>query len=240
MKTLGIIGGMGPVATQAAFKKLIQAVPAKKDSEHPKIVVLSYPQIPDRVEAISHTGPSPVHAIVKAVHDLEKLNVDFAFMSCITAHHFFDEIQNQVSLTLFNVVAETMVSIREEFPYVGKIGILATTSTIRTKIFDKYNSGAELLYPDEHIQEQVTGSIFGSHGIKSLGPTAYSKMVLQKAADHLKEKGADIIIAGCTEIPLALSSRIHDTTILDPMEIVAKKLIMKAMIPDVHTMGFIQ
>lgn len=225
MATVGILGGMGPEAAGVVFQKLVEKVPAEKDSDHPKVVLLSYPQIPDRTAAIMGTGPSPVTAIVRMAKDMERLFVETACLACITAHYFFDEIQSSTTVRLLNAVKEMVLVIQREYSERKTIGVLATSGTVKGAIFDKYSNDLKFLYPKDHVQDRITESIYGKRGIKRLGATNHSKIILETAVEHLVDRGADLVIAGCTEIPLVLQNEYKGTAILDPMDVVVRKLI---------------
>ena len=92
MKTIGIIGGMGPLATADLYRKMIEGTVAEKDQDHVHVIIDSNPWIPDRTEYILHNGPSPLPEIVKSIRRLEAAGCDFLIMPCNTAHHIIEEI----------------------------------------------------------------------------------------------------------------------------------------------------
>lgn len=225
-KTIGIIGGMGPEATAILFQKLIKATGASKDQDHFRIVIDSNPKIPDRTAAILGKGPSPVKAIVKAGKNLEKIGADIALIPCNTSHYFFDQIQAELRIPLVNMIAELADFLKNTHPRIKRVGLLATTGTIKTSLFNKYLKAMDILMPSDSIQEnKVMKAIYSEDGIKS-GNTGHGpKKLLKEAADDLINKGADLIISGCTEICLALRQEDIIVPLVDPMDIAVQALI---------------
>lgn len=227
-KTIGIIGGMGPEATATLFKKLIRATKATRDQDHFRIVIDSNPKIPDRTAAILGNGKSPVNAIVKAGRNLEKMDADIALIPCNTSHYFFDEIQEQLTIPLVNMMADLANFLDSDCPGIEKFGLLATTGTVKTGLYAKYLAGKELVYPNGSIQEnKVMEAIYGNMGIKSGHTGDGPRMLLKQAANDLITAGAEVIISGCTEIGLALKPEHISVPLLDPMDISVQAVISR-------------
>lgn len=231
--TIGILGGMGPEATSYLYDKIIKSTPAKKDQDHVPIVIFNNPQIPDRTEAILHNGETPVNEIVKTAHKLEEAGADFIVMPCNTSHYFIKEISSSVRIPIVDMIFETFKFIREKYPDVKKIGLLATNGTVQSRIYHKIfeKSEIEVLDLAEFEQEVfVMDSIYGDKGIKA-GRKKDASSRLLTAVNSLKNNGAELIIMGCTEIPLVLKQKLTDAVLIDPMKIIAEKsvLLSKAM-----------
>ncbi|RWZ58728.1 amino acid racemase [Halobacillus fulvus] len=221
-KIIGILGGMGPEATAECYMKILRATNASKDQEHYRVIIDSNAKIPDRTEAIAGRGPSPVPEMVSAAKNLEKLGVDVACMPCMTAHYFIEEVQKRVSYPLMNAFLETKKYIQDAYPDVKKIGVLATTGTIQSGLFDKYLDNVDIVYPTPFTQkEKVMNAIYGENGIKSGNTNGEPLQMLKDASDELIDNGAELIISGCTEIGLVLKTYHLPTPLLDPMEVVA-------------------
>lgn len=225
-KTIGIIGGMGPEATAIIFQKLIKATGASKDQDHFRIVIDSNPKIPDRTAAILGKGPSPVKAIVSAGKNLEKIGADIALIPCNTSHYFFDQIQAGLKIPLVNMIKELGIFLNNSYPQLKRVGLLATTGTVKTRLYEKYIDGIQLIYPNDNSQEDlVMTAIYGDHGIKSGNTGQRPRQLLIQAANELIAAGANLVIAGCTEISLALRQEDIEKPLIDPMDIVAKAVI---------------
>lgn len=225
-KIIGIIGGMGPSATADLYIKIINATKVTKDQEHFRVVIDSNPKIPDRTKAILGEGESPVPEIIRTAKNLEKLNVDIACIPCITTHFFIEEIQAAVNFEILNAIEVLHDYIKLNFKDAKKVGILSTTGTIKAGTFGKYLTEFEIIYPDEKMQsDNVMESIYGKNGIKCGNYGDEPRKLLQEAADSLIRKGADIIISGCTEISLVLKPEHIKKTLIDPMQVLAERLV---------------
>ena len=214
---LGIIGGMGPLATAEFFTRLVALFPAENDQDHPRILIDSNPAVPDRTLAILGKGPSPVPVIIETARNLENAGATFLAMPCITAHYIFDDIQAGIGTDLIHMIRE----IRSVYTsrYSGKtIGLLATDGTIKTEIFQSTFRDATILIPDSRTQkDHVMGAIYGQHGVKS-GDLKTSAKTILKACEQLIRDGAEVILAGCTEIPVILKPGNIPVPLLDPVQ----------------------
>lgn len=225
-KIIGIIGGMGPEATANLFMKIIKATEVDKEQEHFRVIIDSNPKIPDRTKAILENGESPVNAIVATAKSLEKAQVDLACISCITAHYFFDEIQSQVSYKIINALEELNLYLKDNYSNIGNIGVLATSGTIKSDLFRKYLPNFNIIYPDEDTQsEKVMKAIYGETGIKKGNIGKENKGLLISSSKELIDKGAQIIIGGCTEITLVLKSHDISKPLIDPMDVLAESIV---------------
>lgn len=225
-KVIGIIGGMGPEATANFYMKIIKATKAKKDQEHFHVIIDSNVKTPDRTAAILGTGESPVKVLVQTGKNLELLGVDVACIPCITSHYFIKDIQKELSYPILNALVEVRKYIIENYPEVTKIGVLATSGTIKTGLFEKYLTDFNVIYPDETSQtEKVMKSIYGEKGIKSGNMEGEPLKLLKEASNEMIDKGAELLISGCTEIGLVLKQSHVAKPLLDPMEVVANVVV---------------
>lgn len=200
-KTIGIIGGMGPLATADLFEKIVGHTKAACDQEHLHVVIDSNTNIPDRTAALLHGGADPLPELVKSAGRLEKMGADVLIMPCNTAHNYYDGIAAAVSVPVLHMVRLTAQALVERG--VKKAGLLATDGTVRTGIYQKSfaGSGVELLTPDEAGQRAVMEMIY--QGVKA-GDMAFDAQPAQQAMERLLATGAEVLILGCTELPLAV------------------------------------
>ena len=228
-KTLGIIGGMGPEATAQLYMKMIKATKVKRDQDHFRIIIDSNPKIPDRTKAILGLGESPVPYIIETAKNLEKMGVDIACIPCMTSHYFFDEIQAGVEMKIMNAFEELNNYLQKNFQGIIKIGVLATTGTRNTKIFEKYLKDMEIIYPDERFQsDYVMEAIYGEGtGIKSGVTEGRPVELLIEAGNNVIEKGAEVVILGCTEIGLVLKKDSLSKPSVDPMDVMAEFMVRR-------------
>ena len=228
-KTIGIVGGVGPYATVDLFLKIIKATPAQRDQDHLRIIIDNNPQIPDRTEAILGKGLSPLPKMIETAKNLESAGADFIVIPCNTAHYFLRGLEAEISIPVLNMVEETRRTVKEEFPLAGKVGLLATTGTIKSGIYHKAFEKIdwEVVVPDRISQEAVMDAIYGEEGIKA-GYFEEPRKKIIKVARSLIDKGAKVILAGCTEIPLVLKSEDLSVPVLDPTHILAKAAVREA------------
>jgi len=200
-KTIGIIGGMGPLATADLFEKIVGHTKAACDQEHLHVVIDSNTNIPDRTAALLHGGADPLPELVKSAGRLEKMGADVLIMPCNTAHNYYDGIAAAVSVPVLHMVRLTAQALVERG--VKKAGLLATDGTVRTGIYQKSfaGSGVELLTPDEAGQRAVMEMIY--QGVKA-GDMAFDAQPARQAMERLLATGAEVLILGCTELPLAV------------------------------------
>lgn len=223
---IGILGGMGPAATADLFKKIIDNTDARGDAEHIPMVVLNNPQIPDRTAAIINRGPSPLPLLLDGAEFLAKSGVSRIVIPCITAHHYFDQIVSAVDIPVHHLLLESLESVTGNYPQLTQFGLLATSGTIKTKLFSDLFStrSLDIIVPDSPKQNQVMEAIYGRRGIKQ-GYVDSPRALLLSVIEHLAERGAEAVIAGCTEIPLALRSKDLSIPLIDPILEIARKLI---------------
>jgi aspartate racemase len=229
-KTIGILGGMGPEATAYFYELIIKHTRAEKDQEHIKVLIYSNPEIPPRTDAILETGPSPTPLLVEGFRRLRDAGADFAVMPCVTAHHFIPEVKEQVDVHLISLLDESVKWAKEEIPEIRKAGLVASTGTIESRLFHNAfaQEGIEVLTPEAEEQEHVIEAIFGGKGIKAGFTSGSPKEILVSTARVLAARGADAIIAGCTEVPLVLKDMDLPVPLIEPLRIAAQACILEA------------
>ncbi len=226
---IGVLGGMGPDATISFYHNLTKATRAKTDQDHFHVIIDSNAKIPDRTAHILRGEPSPLDAMIASAKRLEAAGADVICMPCITGHSFADEIAAAIDIPFIDAIKATDAYIKLHHPEVERIGILCTSGAKHTKVYDNTMTDFELLYPDDAMQEShVMGAIYGKHGIKAGFTTGRPANLLTEAAESLIERGAQLIIAGCTEIPLAFTKDLIDYPYVDPMSTVIDTIIEMA------------
>jgi len=226
-KTIGILGGMGPMATVELFKSIIKKTPAEKDQEHIPIIINNIPQVPDRTKAILNSGEDPIPILRESAIKLEKAGADFIVIPCNTAHYFINEIQEAVEIPILNMIKSTI----DQIDSGSKVGLLATSGTIKTGVYQHYGEDkVQIITPNDELQEKVMEVIYGEQGVKAGHYNDELTKKMLQVVDHLKENDANTIIAGCTEIRLVLKdSDIENGSLLTPIDIIAEKAIQLAL-----------
>lgn len=244
---IGILGGMGPQAGLDMADKLIAMTQTRRDQDHIPFVLFSLPEtVPDRSAfLLGKTDDNPAYAIANQFEKMSEMGVSIAVMACNTAHAspIFDVALDLlrvkgVELRILHLIGETISHIREKHPQVKRVGILGTRGTYQSRLYDQAieDVGLEVILPDQDVRENdIHAALYGpSFGIKT-NPgdvTKEASIRIHNAIDHLITLGAEAIILGCTELPLAIKvDQINGIPIVDPAKVVAEKLI-QATYPD--------
>lgn len=225
-QVLGILGGMGPETTVEFFRKVVEATPASRDQDHIHIIVNCDPSIPDRTENILGRGPDPLPALLAAGKRLAAAGATLGAIPCMTAHAWLEELRAALPFPFLSALEVLAERIRSDHPKVKRIGILATTGSIRSGLYEKHLSGWRLHFPDEEAQTRfVMEAIYGKHGVKAGNRGEEPRRLFREAGNRLVARGADILIAGCTEVPLALRPGDFEVPMLDPMQLLAEAAV---------------
>lgn len=225
MKTIGIIGGMGPMASADLFAKITRLTAAKTDQEHIRVVIDSNTAIPDRTAAILSGGENPTRELVRTALNLEAMGADALVMACNTAHYFIDEIRKFTKVPILDMIEETALAAKARG--LRCVGLLATEGTCRTGIYDRAFSaqGVELVKPSDAMQSHIMDLIY--RGVKA-GARSYPLDKVYEALDELKQRGAEAFVLGCTELPLAFDLYRIEADVIDPTEALARRAIVFA------------
>jgi aspartate racemase len=229
-KILGVVGGVGPSATVDFLDKIIRNTPASRDQDHIRMIVDHDPTIPDRTAYLLGEGTNPTTSILAACKRLEAYGADLIAIPCNTAHAFVESIQCQLSIPIINMLLETAQCIEDHHDRVGTIGLLATHGTLKSRIYHDLiaQTGRRVVVPDEVHQGLVMSAVYGEKGVKAGYTDGINLEEFRLALAHIINAGAELVILGCTELPL-LSARIdmNSNTIpmLDPGEILARKCV---------------
>ncbi len=222
-KTIGIIGGMGPLATVELFRKLVTLTRAQTDREHIHILIDNFPQVPDRTASILAGGESPVPYILQAADRLTAGGAELLLLPCNTSHYYFDRIAAQLSVPLLNMLEITAAHLQSAG--VQTVGLLATDGTIQTKVFEKALGavGIRALLPDVQGQARVMDMIYRE--IKA--GKEPNRPSVEQVMDELRARGAERIVLGCTELPLAFDGAMQEDMV-DPAHLLALEAIHRA------------
>lgn len=222
---LGIFGGMGPEATSDLFRSVIKETPAEKDQDHIPTLVYSLPQVPDRMASISNGDPAIIPYLVEGVKLLEDAGAVVIAIPCNTVHYYYKIMSDTVNVPIINMISETVSWVKQYYPDATKIGLLATTGTISTGLYgdELKRQGFSVIVPDDEIEiNYVMKAVFG---IKSGIDIKVNEDLLAVASDNLIQKGAEVIILGCTEIPLAFNPDRSDVPVVNATKVLALKAI---------------
>ncbi|MBI1339901.1 amino acid racemase [bacterium] len=200
--TIGVIGGMGPAATFDFCARLTALAPAARDQDHPRILVDCDPSIPDRNAAARGDGPQPGPVLAAKAADLQAAGAELIVMPCNAAHAYARDIQAAISIPFLDMIDATVRAARSGGA--RKIGVLAADGARQARLYETAltrSSAAPVLLSTED-QAAFMAVVYA---IKSgdIGPAVRASM--QSSARTLLASGAETIVSGCTEVPLALS-----------------------------------
>jgi aspartate racemase len=238
---IGVLGGMGPHAGLDLCRKIFDETRASRDQDHVPVAMLSYADhIPDRAPfLLGRSNESPVPALVDIGLALERAGATTVGMPCNTAHApvIFDAMLEELkdrgsSVHFLHIIEETVRHIQYVYEDFSTIGVLSTTATRDLRLYTDRLEAAGLtgIAPTDDVQERVVNrSIYDPpHGIKAQS-YPISRMARKSLVDailHLKERGAEAVILGCTELPLAVHENdIEGVPIIDPTRVLARALV---------------
>lgn len=223
-KTIGILGGMGPLATADLFQKIVLLTKADTDREHIRVYIDSNANIPDRTAAILSGGEDPVPEMASALRHLEACGADCIIMPCNTAHYFLPRLQAMTEIPFLSILTAAAEACKAQFP--GKtVGILATRGTLAANLYQEAlaQAGVPYLVPDAPAQDTLMRVIYD--GVKAgKGPDSYRADFLT-VLEQMSAGGAEVFLLGCTELPLAAEALNIALPTVDPTAELAKAAI---------------
>ena len=228
MKKLGIIGGLGPMATTYFMRRIIELTDARCDQENIEMVVYNCPSIPDRTGFIlGHTDESPLPKIEEIAHELERQNVDYIAMPCITAHYFHDQLADSIMIPVSNGIKETAEYLKARG--IKKVGIMATDGTAQMHLFDSVfkDYDIECVYPEPEAQKLVMSIIYDD--VKAGRKVNMNEFELIKV--QLLGEGCEVIILGCTELSILKRDIDVGPKVLDIVDVLAADCVKKCAKP---------
>lgn len=222
---LGIFGGMGPAATADCYAKVVAATPATRDQEHLPTLIYSLPQVPDRTTAIRTGDRGIVPWLVEGVTRLEQAGASFIVIPCNTAHHYHADMQAAVKIPVLNMIELTAKETRRRHPAVRTVGVLATTGTLATGLYARAleAQGFRVVVPEAAVQDrQVMAAIAF---VKQGGHLREAEDLLARASRHLVGRGAEVLVLGCTETPLAFNPKRASVPAVDATRVLAEAAV---------------
>ncbi len=224
-KTIGIIGGMGPLATADLFKKIAINTKATTDQEHIRILIDNNTEIPDRTKAITNNGKSPLPQLIKSALSLWVMGAQILVMPCNTAHYFLNEIQKNVDIPILSMIEATGEALQRKG--IKKVGLLATEGTINSGIYQKVFQKKQIETVELSAGEQAVITDLIYNGVKA-GKRDYDVSAARRVMEDLFDRGAETLVLGCTELPVAMDMYNLDYNACDPTLELARAAIKAA------------
>ncbi|MEE4116313.1 MAG: amino acid racemase [Marinilabiliaceae bacterium] len=240
-RLIGVVGGMGTDAGIDLLKKIAGNTPAVKDQDHLPVIMISKPaSILDRTEYLfGEVDVNPGFAISSVANELAKAGAELLAIPCNTAHvpEIIGIVENKLApgMRIVNMIEEVGKYIADNFKVVKKVGILGTNGVYRSGVYDQYLYDYDIVtvYPNEVDQfGKVHPSVYDPfYGIKAVSNPVSDRSVadLLYVSEDLIERGAELIILGCTEIPLALTEdMVFGVPLIDANNVLAKALVRES------------
>lgn len=216
-KTAGVIGGMGPEATVDFMARVIAATPASTDQEHVRLLVDQNPKVPSRQDARAGTGEDPGPAMAAMAKGLEQAGADFLVMPCNTAHAFAQSVRSAVSIPLVSIIDATVDACREY----ENVGVLTTPGCLEAGLYQDAlaTAGLTAVLPDETEVAEMMRLVAA---VKAGDRNEAIARGMRSLAAALVDRGAQAVVAACTEIPLVLTPDMLDVPLVSSTDVLAE------------------
>ena len=202
---LGVLGGMGPLATLDFQRRLLEATSAQSDQQQLPSVVWNVPQIADRQKALAGTGPSPLPQLIHGIRVLNQAGASHIAIPCNTAHHWYDALSEVSDAPILHIVDATLAALDNAAETPQRVGIIATKGTLDAGWYQQKLAaqGVEVIEPT--ATEVAQWFVPGCYAVKRGALTEGGELLVQQAL-ALFARGAQKLILACTEVPVALQA----------------------------------
>lgn len=221
-KLLGVLGGMGPLASAYFYEQLTLLTNVNCDADHINMLISSMTRTPDRTSFIlGQNKENPLQYLIKDALMLEQCGVDIIAVTCNTSHYFIDDLSRSVNVPIINMIELTIGSLKQKS--IKKVGIMATKGTYQTKLYEQecIKQNIEPFIPCEKIQDEIMNIIYNQ--IKKNGTIEMNSF--QAIIDYFIANNCERIILGCTELSIIEKQINLPNLIIDPINILAKYCI---------------
>ncbi|MDJ0700464.1 MAG: amino acid racemase [Woeseiaceae bacterium] len=220
-KTAGVLGGMGPEATVDFLASIIALTPATCDQDHVPLIVDQNTQVPSRQAAFLGDAPDPGAELAKMGRRLEAAGADFLVMPCNLAHTFAAELEESVGIPLISIIDAAVGEVGQACDVVG---IMAIDGTIAAGLYQAAVEAADMscLIPDADELDRLKALV---NLLKAGGDRNEVAAGMKEIAVALASRGANTVIAACTEIPLVLSSDDVGVPLVSSTDSLARKTV---------------
>ncbi len=224
---VGVLGGMGPAATLDLLVKIHAATDARSDQDHLHLLVDCNPGVPDRNAALAGRGPTAGPVLVAMARRLEAAGADFLVMACNTAHAYEAEIRAAVRIPFVSMIEETVARVAQLVPPGTPCGVLAAPGCLRARLYERAleTVARTAVLPDAAEQARFAELLYrikaGERG------RAVSEAMVELAG-RLEARGARLVIAGCTEVPLVLAGEACPVPLVDSSAVLAEAVVAYA------------
>ncbi len=225
-RTVGVLGGLGPAATLDFFARVLKATPATRDQDHIRLLIDNNPTLPDRNASLTRSGPSPGPGLIAMAKGLEAQGADFLVMPCNTAHAWFAEMQAAVSIPFVSLIGVTVEAVKRTGA--RRAGLLATSGALAAGLYQKAleQAGVGWVAPEGAALDALMATIYR---IKVAPDDPANRTQMAAHARALVDRGADVLIAGCTEVPMALDAAEAPAPLVSSTDVLVERTVALAL-----------
>lgn len=227
-KIPGIMGGMGPEATIDFMSKVLNKTKAESDQDHIRMIVDHDPKVPNRHAAIKGVGEDVGGYLANMAKGLENSGADFVAMVCNTAHAFEGDIQEAIDIPFISIIDVVIENIKKNHPDVTKVGVMAAEGALDANLYQNAlkQAGIEPVLWGTQALADFMGILYQ---VKSGNTGELIQKEMIRLADDLADKGAEVLISGCTEIPLILSPNDIALPLVESTSVLVERVIDESM-----------
>jgi aspartate racemase len=224
-RTVGVIGGMGPAATLAFLARVQLLTPATRDQDHLRLIVDCNPNVPDRNAAARGEGPSPGPVLAQMARGLESAGAELLVMPCNTAHEFAGAITAASALPFIDLIETASAAAMAHAP--RTVGLLAADGCLAAGLYQRTlaRRGVACLTCTPEAQATFMALLYR---IKAGDRGAAVRGAMRDLALALVSRGAEVVLAGCTETPLVLAAEDIETPLVDSVDALARRTVAVA------------
>lgn len=222
MATIGVIGGMGPLATAVFYAMLTNGQAIEKEQDYSDIIIYSKPSIADRTAFIlGKSETNPLDGLIHAALTLQNAGANFIAMTCVTSHFFLEDLTAETDIPIINLPMEIAKTAAEEG--LTKVGLLATDGTLESGILNSAfnNYEIETIIPTPQDQASLMEQIYNLKQGNYVNPDTFDEL-----EENLYERGAESVVLGCTELSLLTGPVVKDR--IDALKVLAQASLNKA------------
>jgi len=226
-RILGVLGGMGPLASAQFMLRLTLLTPASRDQEHIPAVLWSDPRVPDRTRGKLSGGDDPLPWLLRGIAGLRQAGCGAIAIPCNTAHGWFDEMQQAAEVPILHIVDAAAEDLRRLKIAPGRIGVMGTQATLNMRLYqDRLSAfGWDCITPAQDEMDRLVSPAIAA--VKA-NRVAQAYAPLAEVVGTLAERGASAVVLGCTEIPLGIQAGPQDTLaapVVDTIDALARAAI---------------
>jgi aspartate racemase len=222
---LGVLGGMGPLASAQFMVRLTQLTRAARDQDHIPAVLWSDPRVPDRTAGRLRGGADPLPWLLRGLEGLQRAGCKAIAIPCNTAHGWYDQMQNAAQVPILHIVDAAAAELRRSGVIAGTIGVIGTQATLAMRLYqDRLSAqGWDCIVPDQEQMDRLVSPAIAKVKANRLAD-AYGP--LAAAVRGLIQRGARLVVLGCTEIPLGIQAGpALEVPLVDTIEALARAAI---------------